>query len=132
MSCCIRPGKDNLSVSSGFPYIGIGSNLADRHENCREAIKQPGLRGVKVVKESSMIETEPWGMKDQPRFINMAVEAETVLSPEQLLMLLKGIEKEIGMEVSRQHLVAVARLWGTGGTKPTRSIVSLTRSRSVS
>jgi 2-amino-4-hydroxy-6-hydroxymethyldihydropteridine diphosphokinase len=79
-------------------HIGIGSNLGNRQENCREAIRQLGLCGVKVVKESSMIETEPWGVVDQPRFVNMAVEAETAHSPEQLLMILKGTEKDMGRE----------------------------------
>ena len=79
-------------------YIGIGSNLGGRRENCREALRQLGLRGVKVVKQSSMVETEPWGVADQPRFINMAIEAETDLSPEQLFTVLKGIEGKMGRE----------------------------------
>ncbi|NJD54988.1 MAG: 2-amino-4-hydroxy-6-hydroxymethyldihydropteridine diphosphokinase [Nitrospirae bacterium] len=77
-------------------HIGIGSNIGDRQENCREAIRQLGLQGVKVIKESSMIETEPWGVADQPRFINMAVEAETALMPSQLFIILKNIEKDMG------------------------------------
>lgn len=77
-------------------HIGIGSNLGNRQENCREAVRQLGLRGVKVVKESAMIETEPWGVADQPRFINMAVEAETGLAPENLLTALKEIEAAMG------------------------------------
>jgi 2-amino-4-hydroxy-6-hydroxymethyldihydropteridine diphosphokinase len=77
-------------------HIGIGSNLGDRHENCREAVRQLGLRGVKVVKQSSMIETEPWGVADQPCFINMAVEAETDLAPERLFAVLKDIEAAMG------------------------------------
>ncbi|OGW70883.1 MAG: 2-amino-4-hydroxy-6-hydroxymethyldihydropteridine diphosphokinase [Nitrospirae bacterium RIFOXYC2_FULL_44_7] len=43
-----------------------------------------------------MYETEPWGIKDQPKFINMAVEAETDKEHEELLRILKEIEKEIG------------------------------------
>jgi len=77
-------------------HIGIGSNIGNRQENCREAVRQLGLRGVKVVKQSSMIETEPWGVADQPRFINMAVEAETDLAPENLLTALKDIEAAMG------------------------------------
>ena len=77
-------------------HIGIGSNIGNRQENCREAVGQLGLRGVKVVKESTMIETEPWGVADQPRFINMAVEAETAFMPSQLFVILKNIEKNMG------------------------------------
>lgn len=47
-----------------------------------------------------MHETEPWGMKDQPRFINMVLEIETELEPEELLGILKDIEKKVGREES--------------------------------
>ena len=77
-------------------HIGIGSNIGNRQENCREAVRQLGSRGVKVVKQSSMIETEPWGVTEQPCFINMAVEAETDLAPENLLTALKDIEEAMG------------------------------------
>lgn len=77
-------------------YIGIGSNLSNREKNCKDAIQLIQKKGIKVVKQSSMYETKPWGVKDQPRFINMAIEIETGKSPEELLKLLKNIEKEIG------------------------------------
>jgi 2-amino-4-hydroxy-6-hydroxymethyldihydropteridine diphosphokinase len=77
-------------------YISIGSNLGDREENCRQAIKLIEKNGIAVKKQSSMNETEPWGIKDQPKFINMAVEVEMDKKPEELLMILKEIEKEIG------------------------------------
>jgi 2-amino-4-hydroxy-6-hydroxymethyldihydropteridine diphosphokinase len=54
--------------------------------------------GIRVLRQSSLIETEPWGVIDQPRFINLAIEAETIFSPEQLLILLKGVEKDMGRE----------------------------------
>jgi 2-amino-4-hydroxy-6-hydroxymethyldihydropteridine diphosphokinase len=77
-------------------HIGIGSNIGNRQENCREAVRQLASRGVKVVKQSSMIETEPWGVAEQPRFINMAVEAETDLAPDRLFAILKDIEMQMG------------------------------------
>jgi len=77
-------------------YIGIGSNLGDRKDNCRKAIKLLKENGIAVKKQSSMHETEPWGIKDQPKFINMAIEVETDKKPEELLRILKEIEKEIG------------------------------------
>jgi len=79
-------------------YIGIGSNLGNRQENCLEAISLLEQHGVVVLKRSSMIEAEPWGVTDQPHFINMAIESETDLSPEELLELLKNIEKSMGRE----------------------------------
>ncbi|MBI4848737.1 MAG: 2-amino-4-hydroxy-6-hydroxymethyldihydropteridine diphosphokinase [Nitrospirae bacterium] len=77
-------------------YIGIGSNLGDREDNCGRAIRLLEANNIKVIKSSSMIETEPWGVEDQPMFINMAVEIETVLGPEELLSVLKKIEVETG------------------------------------
>ena len=62
-------------------YIGIGSNLGKRKENCLRAIKLLNSNNLKVTKMSSMYETEPWGVKNQPRYINMAVEVKTELSP---------------------------------------------------
>ncbi len=79
-------------------HIGIGSNLHNREENCERAVSILDKNGIRVTKRSSMIETEPWGIEEQPKFINMAVEAETLHSPEKLLEVLKDIEKEIGRE----------------------------------
>jgi 2-amino-4-hydroxy-6-hydroxymethyldihydropteridine diphosphokinase len=81
-------------------YIGIGSNLGDRENNCKSAIKLLIKNGVRVTKLSSMIETEPWGVKDQPKFINMAIEIETGLNPEELLKALKKIENEMGRQAT--------------------------------
>ncbi len=77
-------------------YIGIGSNLGSREANCKKAINLLEEMGIKVLKLSSLIETEPWGVKEQPRFINMAIEAETALEPEDLLNILKTVEAETG------------------------------------
>lgn len=84
-------------------YIGIGSNLGDRKNNCQKAVELLGEYGVKAIKTSSMYETEPWGVKDQPEFINMAVEAETSLAPRGLLNALKGIEKRMGRAPSEKY-----------------------------
>lgn len=77
-------------------YIGIGSNLGNREENCLKAIRLMEEQGIKVLKRSSLYETEPWGVKDQPMFINMVIEAETELTPQELLRVLKSIESAMG------------------------------------
>ena len=84
-------------------YIGIGSNLGNREENCDKSIQliEEDSR-IKITKRSSMIETEPWGIKDQPKFINMAVEIVTDLKPKALLSLLKKIETESGRSPGRR------------------------------
>jgi len=77
-------------------HIGIGSNLGDRECNCLKALEELEKRGIKVAKKSSRYETEPWGVRDQPRFVNMAVEADTDLSPGEVLRVIKDIEKKLG------------------------------------
>ena len=77
-------------------YIGIGSNLGKREENCERAVNLLIKKGLTVLKQSSMIETEPWGVKDQPAFINLAVSIDTPLPPETLLNLVKEIETDLG------------------------------------
>ncbi len=77
-------------------YIGIGSNLGDREANCLRAIDLMAERGLKVKKRSGAYETEPWGVEDQPKFINMAVSVETNAGPLELLRILEDIEKLLG------------------------------------
>lgn len=79
-------------------YVGIGSNLGDRERNCLRAIDLMEERSLKVSRRSRTYETEPWGVKDQPRFINMAVSVETALEPRKVLGLLKDVEKLMGRQ----------------------------------
>ncbi|MEW6419399.1 MAG: 2-amino-4-hydroxy-6-hydroxymethyldihydropteridine diphosphokinase [Nitrospirota bacterium] len=81
-------------------YIGIGSNLGDREKNCLRAIRLLQQKGITVSKRSSLYDTEPWGVKNQPRFINLAIEIETELEPKELLRILKDTEKEMGRKES--------------------------------
>jgi 2-amino-4-hydroxy-6-hydroxymethyldihydropteridine diphosphokinase len=83
-------------------YISIGSNLGNKKSNCLHAIELLEKRGIIVKKRSSIHETEPWGVKDQPPFLNMAIEVETALKPEELLVLLKNVETEVGREKTYQ------------------------------
>ena len=77
-------------------YIGIGSNLDNREKNCLHTLKILEKKGIVIRKKSSIYETEPWGVTDQPRFMNMVVEVETELEPHELLRTLKDIEREVG------------------------------------
>jgi 2-amino-4-hydroxy-6-hydroxymethyldihydropteridine diphosphokinase len=77
-------------------YIGIGSNLGDREENCAKALALLEQKGINTVKRSSMIETEPWGVREQPKFMNMVVEVTTDMVPDTLLRKLKEIEAQLG------------------------------------
>jgi 2-amino-4-hydroxy-6-hydroxymethyldihydropteridine diphosphokinase len=77
-------------------YIAIGTNLGDRRENCKRALTLLAGSGICVLKSSSVYETEPWGVEEQPMFLNMVVEAETSLKPLELLSELKSIEEGMG------------------------------------
>lgn len=78
-------------------YIGLGSNMGDRNKNIRLAInKINGLRETKVTKISSIMESLPAGGPPQGKFLNVAIEIETPLSPRELLTHLQRIEAELG------------------------------------
>jgi 2-amino-4-hydroxy-6-hydroxymethyldihydropteridine diphosphokinase len=74
-------------------YIGLGSNLGDREALIRRAAGLVGARRL-----SSLLETQPWGFVNQPKFLNAAAEIETTLSPRQLLVHLLDVERRLGRE----------------------------------
>lgn len=77
-------------------FIGLGSNLGDRKKNIEEAIEKLKSYGLKILKISSIIETEPYGYREQNKFLNAVCLVETDLDPYSLLDLLLRIEKEMG------------------------------------
>lgn len=77
-------------------YLSLGSNLGDRKATMRRAIGLLNERAGSVDRQSSFIETEPWGFESTNKFLNMCVRLLTTLSPEQLLMATKQIERELG------------------------------------
>ncbi len=78
-------------------YIALGSNMGDRQANIRKAVLLlGGTEGIRVVRVSSMYETEPVGYAEQAMFINGAVEIETRLGPEALLGRCQEIEEMLG------------------------------------
>ena len=81
---------DTLTV-----YLGLGSNLGNRQDNLDMALKLLGQR-MRIGKVSSIYDTEPLGNTGQPRFLNIACQVYTRLSPEGLLTLAKGIENKMG------------------------------------
>jgi len=79
-------------------FIGLGTNLGeDLDRNLREAVQAIGaLPETEVVRVSSFLRTEPWGVADQPRFLNAVAEIRTALEPLLLLQALKKLESELG------------------------------------
>lgn len=88
---------DNHSV-----YLALGSNLGDRRENLRQAVAS--LSPQMVVKAKSRVyETPPWGVEDQPMFLNQAIKVETYLDPEPLIKHIKRLENALGRRESFQN-----------------------------
>jgi 2-amino-4-hydroxy-6-hydroxymethyldihydropteridine diphosphokinase len=77
-------------------YLGLGSNLGDREANLARARDELAGRGVKVVRGSEVVDTEPWGETDQPRFLNQVLEVEWNGSPQELLAVAKAVEAAMG------------------------------------
>lgn len=74
-------------------YIALGSNMGDKEQYVKSAIKKIGeLAGTKVTKESQLLLTEPWGKEDQEEFLNAVIEVETYLKPKELMSKLLKIE----------------------------------------
>jgi 2-amino-4-hydroxy-6-hydroxymethyldihydropteridine diphosphokinase len=74
-------------------YVGLGSNLGDREAAIRAAAEAVGARRL-----SPIVETEPWGYEEQPRFLNAVAELETDLAPRALLERLLDVERSLGRE----------------------------------
>jgi 2-amino-4-hydroxy-6-hydroxymethyldihydropteridine diphosphokinase len=78
-------------------YIGIGSNLGNALQNCKNAINNLSQqKEIQLTRASSFYKTEPLGIENQNMFINAVVEIKTTLSALNLLQALQKIEKAIG------------------------------------
>lgn len=78
-------------------FLSLGSNLGDRLENVKKALRLLESH-VDVRRVSSVYETEPWGYKDQPWFLNAVCRAETDLAPAELLDFVKQVEQQLGRQ----------------------------------
>lgn len=80
-------------------YIALGSNIGDSETYLNEAVEKIGqIPTCTVEKVSSYLVTEPYGVTDQPEFLNACLKLRTLLYPEELLKELNRIEKEAGRE----------------------------------
>jgi 2-amino-4-hydroxy-6-hydroxymethyldihydropteridine diphosphokinase len=76
-------------------YVGLGANLGDRESAIRDAAELIG-----ALRLSPVIETEPWGYADQPRFLNAVAEVETPLAARAFLDRLLDVERRLGRDRS--------------------------------
>ena len=80
-------------------YIGLGSNLGDREKSVKSAVKILGeTEGTEVIRISDIVETNPLGQANQPKYLNAVSEIETNLNAEDLHKRLVGIETSLGRE----------------------------------
>jgi 2-amino-4-hydroxy-6-hydroxymethyldihydropteridine diphosphokinase len=86
-------------------YLGLGSNLGDRRRNLQDALELLDTLddGVRVIRSSNIYETEPWGLADQPKFLNCVLEVTATVSPERLLALANQVEQTLGREWSPRY-----------------------------
>lgn len=76
-------------------YLALGSNLGERLDNLDQALHFLS-KEVSISARSGIYETPPWGVVDQPRFLNQVVKGKTALTPHRLLDFIKSIEKKMG------------------------------------
>jgi 2-amino-4-hydroxy-6-hydroxymethyldihydropteridine diphosphokinase len=80
-------------------YVALGSNLGNPRQQLLDAMAAlAALPGTRLLQRSGLYRTPPWGLLEQPSFINAAVQLDTVLSPHALLDALFAIEQKAGRE----------------------------------
>lgn len=77
-------------------YLSLGSNIGDRQQFIKDAIGLIDERVGEVIRQSSLIETEPWGFTSPNRFLNACVACKTPLSTRGVLVATQEIEKKMG------------------------------------
>jgi len=86
-------------------YVGLGANIGDRERTLREAVDALGAEeGIEVAAVSTLRETDPVGVGEQPRFLNGVVALETSLGARELLDRLLAVEQRFGrVRVPGEH-----------------------------
>lgn len=83
-------------AASGQVFLLLGSNLGDRPQVLAAAREMIAGQAGSIVNQSAIYETEPWGITDQPAFLNQVLEITTSLLPEDLLRIILNIEHDLG------------------------------------
>ena len=80
-------------------FLGLGTNIGDRKKNLARALTSLNDRpDLTILRTSRIYETEPWGVVDQPKFLNMVAEVATSISSRELLERVKKLETDMGRE----------------------------------
>jgi len=92
-----------LNAGSHTAYLLLGGNLGDRIANLAEARRLLSRHAGKLLCCSSIYETEAWGLREQPAFLNQALALQTALSPQGLLAELLRLEALLGRERKERY-----------------------------
>lgn len=79
-------------------YLGLGSNLGNRWALLKRAIRLIGERVGEVTRQSTFIETEPWGFESANKFLNAVILCETDMTPREVLEATQQIERDMGRQ----------------------------------
>lgn len=90
--------EERVKMSTVNCYLSLGSNLGDRHSLLLLAIDLLARRVGRLVRASSIIETEPWGYDSPHSYLNAVVLLQTTLTPQHLLSTTQTIERELGRQ----------------------------------
>lgn len=78
-------------------YLGLGTNVGKRENAIEKAIQIISFNSnIEILNNSALYETEPYGLENQPDFLNVVLEVETSLSPQLMLIVAKSVEEQIG------------------------------------
>ena len=83
-------------ISNHSLFLLLGANLGDRSTTLQQAVDLIDDRIGPVIRQSGLYETAPWGVTDQPAFLNQVLSVETLLEPEDVLNQTQAIEQELG------------------------------------
>ena len=87
-------------------YLGLGTNVGNKEQHIREAVRKIQALVGAVVRQSTLYVTEPWGFQSENLFVNAVVCCETEHTPREVLQLTQQIERAMGRRrksVNRQY-----------------------------
>ena len=85
-------------------YLGLGSNLGNRQQNIEYAVRLVQERVGQVVRQSSLMESEPWGFESDHPFLNAVICSQTAKTPHEVLTLTQQIERDLGRKKKSTRL----------------------------
>ena len=91
-----RRARDRGTSGAVRVFLALGSNLGDRAAMLAHARALLEGQDLRVVAASSVYDTPPWGVVDQPRYLNQVLEGRTTLSPRDLLHRCQDVEARLG------------------------------------